>query len=160
MLWPLDFYGIPVLCHSYACQDFGPDSVLDIRNFLVLKQSTVLVVQRNAVYARVHMALKTIRESTDEIQRFVSEYLRTPLGEPVKEERKKNKVELWIDQFSKQTTTLPAPLPHEKVERLEKYLDNLEEQLVHLSALLYDHRIEEAVGNASTVLQSAQFTQQ
>jgi hypothetical protein len=118
------------------------------------------MVQRNAVYARLHMALKTIKESTDHVQQFISDYLRTPLGEQVKGEKKKNKVELWIDKFYKKTTALPAPLPHEKVERLESYLTTLEDQLVQVSALLYDHQIQHALGNASTVMQSALFTQE
>ncbi|XP_024397913.1 uncharacterized protein [Physcomitrium patens] len=115
--------------------------------------------RRNAVYARMHVALKTIRESTDNIQAFISEHLRTPMGEEVKGEKKKNKVELWIDKFYKKTTALPAPLPHEKMERLENYLSTLEDQLVQLSSLLYDHQIKDALGNASTVMQSALFTQ-
>lgn len=115
--------------------------------------------QRNAVYARVHMALKSIRESTESIQDFVSKYLRTPLGNPVKGEKKRNRLELWIDKLYNESTNLPTPLPHEKVERLENYLDNLEEQLVDLAALLYDHKIQDAVGNSSTVMQSALFTQ-
>lgn len=118
------------------------------------------LVQRNAVYARVHMALKTLKESTDSIQEFVSEFLRTPLGKHVRGEKEKNKVELWIDKFYKKRTALPAPLPHEKVERLENYLNTLEDQLVQLSALLYDYQIQDALGNASTVLQSALFTQE
>ena len=112
------------------------------------------MVQRNAVYARVHMALKTIKKSTDNIQQFVSDFLRTPLGERVKG-KEKTKAELWIDKFYKKTTALPAPLPHEEVERLESYLSTLEDQLVQLSALLYDHQIEDALGNASTIMQSA-----
>lgn len=118
------------------------------------------MVQRNAVYARVHMALKTIKESTDHVQQFISDHLRTPLGEDVKGEKKKNKVELWIDKFYKKRTALPAPLPHDKVERLESYLITLEDQLVQVSSLLYDHQIQDALGNASTVMQSALFTQE
>ena len=120
----------------------------------------VRMVQRNAVFARLHMALKTIKESTDHVQQFISDYLRTPLGEEVKGEKKKNKVELWIDKFYKKLTTLPTPLPHEKVERLENYLTTLEDQLVQVSALLYDHQIQYALGNASTIMQSALFTQE
>lgn len=115
--------------------------------------------QRNAVYALVHMALKTIKESTDDIQQFVSDYLRTPLGNTVRGEKEKNKVELWIDKFYTKRTALPAPLPHEKVERLENYLSTLEDQLVQLSALLYDHQIQDALGNASTIMQSVLYTQ-
>jgi hypothetical protein len=118
------------------------------------------VHQRNAVYARVHVALKHIRESTEKVQAFVSKFLETPLGNPVKGEKKKSKAELWIDKFYKQTTTLPAPLPHKKVERLESYLDHLEQQLVQLSSLLYDHRLQDAVNNASGIMQSVFYTQE
>ncbi|CBI22821.3 unnamed protein product, partial [Vitis vinifera] len=64
---------------------------------------------------------------------------------------KKNKssTELWLEKFYKKKTNLPEPLPHELVERLEKFLDNLEEELVDLSYLLYDHRLQDAHLNSS-----------
>ena len=37
---------------------------------------------------------------------------------------------------------------------------NLEEQLVDLSSLLYDHRLQEAHLNSSEIFQSSIFTQQ
>lgn len=37
---------------------------------------------------------------------------------------------------------------------------SLEEQLVDLSSLLYDHRLQEAHMNSSEILQSSLFTQQ
>ena len=57
------------------------------------------------------------------VQNFASEYLKTPLGEPVKDKKNKTRTELWVEKFYKKTTTLPEPFPHELVERLEKYLD-------------------------------------
>ena len=57
------------------------------------------------------------------VQSFASEYLKTPLGEPVKGKRNKSSTELWLEKFYKKTTNLPEPFPHELVERLEKYLD-------------------------------------
>uniref|UniRef100_A0A7I4FQ67 DUF7906 domain-containing protein n=1 Tax=Physcomitrium patens TaxID=3218 RepID=A0A7I4FQ67_PHYPA len=146
----------PILDWLWACghHPFGPFSNTSSVSHLLRDTA-----RRNAVYARVHVALKTIRQSTDNIQEFVSDFLRTPLGEEVKGEKEKNKVELWIDKFYKKRTSLPAPVPHEKVERLENYLSTLEDQLVQLSSLLYDHQIQDALGNASTIMQSAHFTQ-
>ncbi|CAK9871609.1 unnamed protein product [Sphagnum jensenii] len=146
----------PVLDWLWASghQPFGPFS--NTSSVSQLLRDTAL---RNAVYARVHVALKHIRESTEKVQAFVSKFLETPLGNPVKGEKKKSKAELWIDKFYKQTTTLPAPLPHKKVERLESYLDHLEQQLVQLSSLLYDHRLQDAVNNASAIMQSVFYTQ-
>lgn len=146
----------PVLSWLWASghHPFGPFSNTSTVSHLLRDTA-----RRNAVYARVHMALKTIKESTDHIQDFISDYLRTPLGDEVKGEKQKNKVELWIDKFYKKRTALPAPLPHDKVERLENYLSTLEDQLVQVSSLLYDHQIQHALGNASTVMQSALFTQ-
>ncbi|RVW69402.1 hypothetical protein CK203_059807 [Vitis vinifera] len=60
---------------------------------------------------------------------FAAEYLKTPLGEPVKGKKNKSSTELWLEKFYKKKTNLPEPLPHELVERLEKFLDNLEEEL-------------------------------
>lgn len=62
------------------------------------------------------------------VQNFASEYLKTPLGEPVKDKKNKTKTELWVEKFYKKTTTLPEPFPHELVERLEKYLDVSDKQ--------------------------------
>lgn len=57
------------------------------------------------------------------VQGFASDYLKTPLGEPVKGKKNKSSTELWLEKFYKKTTNLPEPFPHELVERLEKYLD-------------------------------------
>nr|TKS03030.1 hypothetical protein D5086_0000158210 [Populus alba] len=84
---------------------------------------------------------------------------KSPPGEPVKG-KNKTTTKLWLEKFYQKTTNLPEPFPHELAERLEKYLDRLEEQLVDLSSLLYDHRLQEAHLNSSEVLQSALFTHQ
>ncbi|URE33022.1 hypothetical protein MUK42_17823 [Musa troglodytarum] len=94
------------------------------------------------------------------VQSFAAEHLKTPLGEPVKGKKKKSGTELWVEKFYKKTTNLPEPFPHELVERLEEYLDKLEEKLVDLSSLLYDHQLEDAYQNSSDILQSTIFTQQ
>lgn len=57
------------------------------------------------------------------VQTFASEYLKTPLGEPVKGKKNKSTTELWLEKFYKKTTNLPEPYPHELIDRLEKYLD-------------------------------------
>lgn len=57
------------------------------------------------------------------VQTFVAEYLKTPLGEPVKGKKEKSNTELWLEKFYKKTTNLPEPFPHELVDRIEKYLD-------------------------------------
>ncbi|KAL9817712.1 hypothetical protein AtNW77_Chr4g0291511 [Arabidopsis thaliana] len=118
------------------------------------------VALRNTIYARVDSALRKIRETSEAVQNFASEYLKTPLGEPVKDKKNKTKTELWVEKFYKKTTTLPEPFPHELVERLEKYLDTVEEQLVDLSSLLYDHKLYDAHLNSSEILQTTMFTQQ
>ncbi|XP_010451464.1 PREDICTED: uncharacterized protein LOC104733595 [Camelina sativa] len=77
-----------------------------------------------------------------------------------KDIKNKTKTELWVEKFYKKTTTLPEPFPHELVERVEKYLDTVEEQLVDLSSLLYDHKLYDAHLNSSEILQTTMFTQQ
>lgn len=57
------------------------------------------------------------------VQAFAGEFLKTPLGEPVKDKKNKTTTELWLEKFYKKTTHLPEPFPHELVEKLEKYLD-------------------------------------
>jgi len=105
--------------------------------------------QRNSIYARVDSVLRKIRETSEVIcthlsyvymllvylimdpgqffaqtvQGFAAEYLKTPLGEPVKGKKEKSTTELWLEKFYKKTTNLPEPFPHELVERLEKYLN-------------------------------------
>ncbi|KAJ8623419.1 hypothetical protein MRB53_031948 [Persea americana] len=138
-----------------GCHPFGPFS-----NASQVSQMLQDVALRNTIYARVDSALRRIRDTSEAVQAFAGEYLRTPLGEPVKGQKKKSGTELWLEKFYKKTTNLPEPFPHELVERLEKYLDNLEEQLVDLSSLLYDHRLEDAHLNSSEILQSTIFTQQ
>lgn len=57
------------------------------------------------------------------VQTFAAEYLKTPLGEPVKGKKEKSSTDFWLEKFYKKTTNLPEPFPHELVDRLEKYLD-------------------------------------
>ncbi|KAJ4912377.1 hypothetical protein Rs2_06998 [Raphanus sativus] len=138
-----------------GCHPFGPFS-----NVSQMSQMLQDVALRNTIYARVDSALHKIRETSEAVQNFASEYLKTPLGEPVKDKKNKTKTELWVEKFYKKTTTLPEPFPHELVERLEKYLDSVEEQLVDLSSLLYDHKLYDAHLNSSEILQTTMFTQQ
>ncbi|XAR56982.1 hypothetical protein NMG60_11024971 [Bertholletia excelsa] len=138
-----------------GCHPFGPFS-----NTSQVSQMLQDVALRNAIYARVDAALHRIRETSESVQTFAAEYLKTPLGEPVKGKKNKSSTELWVEKFYKKTTNLPEPFPHELVERLEKYLDNLEEQLVDLSSLLYDHRLQDANLNSTDILQNSIFTQQ
>ncbi|WZY84940.1 hypothetical protein YC2023_031324 [Brassica napus] len=138
-----------------GCHPFGPFS-----NISQMSQMLQDVALRNTIYARVDSALHKIRETSEAVQNFASEYLKTPLGEPVKDKKNKTRTELWVEKFYKKTTTLPEPFPHELVERLEKYLDTVEEQLVDLSSLLYDHKLYDAHLNSSEILQTTMFTQQ
>ncbi|KAI7749734.1 hypothetical protein M8C21_015589 [Ambrosia artemisiifolia] len=137
-----------------GCHPFGPFS-----NASRVSQLLQDVALRNTIYARVDSALHRIRETSESVQAFAGEYLRTPLGEPVKGKKNKTTTELWIEKFYKKETNLPEPFPHELVDRLEKYLDGLEEQLVDLSSLLYDHRLQEANVNSTEILQSSILTQ-
>ncbi|XP_021774282.1 uncharacterized protein LOC110738217 isoform X2 [Chenopodium quinoa] len=147
----------PVLNWLWAvgCHPFGPFS-----NTSRISQMLHDVAQRNTIYAHVDSALRRIRDTSQAVQAFAGDYLKTPLGEPVKGKKNKSTTELWVEKFYKKTTHLPEPFPHELVERLEKYLDVLEEQLVDLSSLLYDHRLQEAHFNSTEILQSSMFTQQ
>lgn len=138
-----------------GCHPFGPFS-----NTSQVSQILQDVALRNTIYARVDSALRKIRETSETVQTFAAEYLKTPLGEPVKGKKNKSTTELWVEKFYKKTTNLPEPFPHELVERLENFLDNLEEQLVDLSSSLYGHRLQEAHLNSSEILQSSIFTQQ
>lgn len=138
-----------------GCHPFGPFS-----NTSQVSQMFQDVALRNTIYARVDAALHRIRDTSETVEAFAAEYLKTPLGEPVKGKKNKSRTDLWLEKFYRKTTHLPEPFPHELVERLEKYLDSLEEQLVDLSSLLYDHRLQDAHLNSSEVLQSSIFTQQ
>ncbi|KAL8484817.1 hypothetical protein ACS0TY_027201 [Phlomoides rotata] len=138
-----------------GCHPFGPFS-----NTSQISQLLRDIALRNSVYARVDSALHRIRDTSEAVQVFAAEHLKTPLGEPVKGKKNKSSTELWLEKFYKKKTNLPEPFPHELVERLEKYLDSLEEQLVELSSLLYDHRLQDANLNSSEILQSSMFTQQ
>lgn len=140
---------------STGCHPFGPFS-----NTSQISQMLHDVALRSMIYARVDAALRKIRDTSETVQSFASEYLKTPLGEPVKGKKNKSSTELWVEKFYKKTTKLPEPFPHELVDRLEKYLDRIEEQLVDLSSSLYDHRLTDAHTNSSEILQSATFTQQ
>ncbi|XP_076960027.1 uncharacterized protein LOC143636270 [Bidens hawaiensis] len=137
-----------------GCHPFGPFS-----NASKISQLLQDVALRNTIYARVDSALHRIRETSESVQAFAGEYLRTPLGEPIKGKKNKTTTELWIEKFYKKETNLPEPFPHELVEKLEKYLDGLEEQLVDLSSLLYDHRLQDANVNSTEILQNSIFTQ-
>ncbi|KAJ4825238.1 hypothetical protein Tsubulata_039371 [Turnera subulata] len=138
-----------------GCHPFGPFS-----NASTISKMLHDVALRNTIYARVDSALHKIRDMSEVVQTFAAEYLKTPLGEPVKGKKNKTTTELWLEKFYRKTTNLPEPFPHELVERLEKYLDSLEEQLVDLSSLLYDHRLQDAHLNSSEILQSSIFTHQ
>ncbi|CAA0829411.1 Unknown protein [Striga hermonthica] len=138
-----------------GCHPFGPFS-----NISRISELLRDVALRNTIYARVDSALHRIRETSEAVQAFASEHLKTPLGELVKGKKNKSTTELWLEKFYKKKTNLPEPFPHELVERLEKYLDSLEEQLVDLSSFLYDHRLQDAQANSSEILQSSIFTQQ
>ncbi|CAI9118894.1 OLC1v1020521C1 [Oldenlandia corymbosa var. corymbosa] len=140
---------------SAGCHPFGPFS-----NTSGISQMLQDVALRNSIYARVDSALHRVRETSEAVQAFASDYLKTPLGEPVKGRRNKTSTELWMEKFYKKTTSLPEPIPHELVERLEKYLDTLAEQLVDLASQLYDHRLQDANLNSTQILQSSIFTQQ
>ncbi|CAA3007401.1 uncharacterized protein LOC111388286 isoform X1 [Olea europaea subsp. europaea] len=140
---------------AVGCHPFGPFS-----NTSQISQMLRDVALRNTIYSLVDSALHRIRDTSEAVQAFTADYLKTPLGEPVKGKKNKSSTELWLEKFYKKTTNLPEPFPHELVERLEKYLDSLEEQLVDLSSLLYDHRLQEAHLNSSEILQSSIFTQQ
>ncbi|KAK9933989.1 hypothetical protein M0R45_021157 [Rubus argutus] len=103
-----------------GCHPFGPFS-----NTSKVSQMLQDVALRNSIYARVDSALHKIRDTSEAVQIFAAEYLKTPL-----------------------------------VDRLENFLNSLEEQLVDLSSSLYGHRLQEAHLNSSEILQSSIFTQQ
>ncbi|KAL6193627.1 hypothetical protein ACLB2K_034711 [Fragaria x ananassa] len=138
-----------------GCHPFGPFS-----NTSQVSQMLQDVALRNSIYARVDSALHKIRDTSEAVQTFAAEYLKTPLGEPVKGKKNKTTTELWVEKFYKKTTNLPEPFPHELVDRLENFLNNLEDQLVDLSSSLYGHRLQDAHLNSSEILQSSIFTQQ
>ncbi|MCO5582490.1 hypothetical protein L7F22_036387 [Adiantum nelumboides] len=147
----------PVLNWLWAsgCHPFGPFS-----NHSGISQLMADNAVRTGIYARVDKALRNVREMTENIQAFTSEHLKTPLGEPVKTPSKKTTAELWLDKFYKKTTNMPEPLPHELVVRVESYLDKLEEQLVELAAMLYNHQLQDAHRNSTEILRSSLYTQQ
>ncbi|VAI06434.1 unnamed protein product [Triticum turgidum subsp. durum] len=140
---------------SAGCHPFGPFS-----NSSQISQILQDVALRTTIYARVDAALRKIRDTSESVQSFASDHLKTPLGEPVKGNKNKSSTELWVEKFYKKVTTMPKPFPHGLVERLEEYLDRLEEQLVDLSSLLYDHRLVDASQNSTDILQSTIFTEQ
>ncbi|ONK67584.1 uncharacterized protein A4U43_C05F1550 [Asparagus officinalis] len=147
----------PILNWLWAtgCHPFGPFS--NSSQISLMLQDVAL---RSTIYAQVDSALRRIRETSEAVQSFAAEHLKTPLGEPVKGKKNKSSTELWLEKFYKKVTNLPEPFPHELVERLEQYLDKLEEQLVDLSSLLYDHQLDDAYQNSTDILQSTVFTQQ
>ncbi|KAI3893392.1 hypothetical protein MKW92_051887 [Papaver armeniacum] len=137
-----------------GCHPFGPFS-----NTSEVSQMLQDVALRSNVYSRVDAALNRVRDTSETVQSFAAEYLKTPFGKPVKGKKNKTSTELWVEKLYKKTTHLPEPFPHELVERLEKYLDSLEEQLVDLSSLLYDHRLKEADLNSTDILEKSMRTQ-
>lgn len=138
-----------------GCHPFGPFS-----SHSGISQLMADNALRNAIYARVDKALRNIREITETIQAFASEHLKSPLGEPVKSQSKKSTADLWLDRFYKRSTNMPEPFPHDLVVRLEGYLDKLEEQLVELSAMLYNHQLQDAHRNSTEILRTSMYTQQ
>ncbi|ONM61162.1 hypothetical protein ZEAMMB73_Zm00001d022589 [Zea mays] len=116
--------------------------------------------KRTTIYAQVNAALRKIRDTSEFVQSFASEHLKTPLEELVKGNKNKSTTELWVEKFYKKVTNLPEPFPHDLVEKLEEYLDKLEGQPVDLSSLLYDHQLIDAYQNSTDILQSTIFTQQ
>lgn len=147
----------PVLNWLWAsgCHPFGPFS-----NHSGISQLMADSAVRNSIYARVDKALRNVRDMTESIQAFTSEHLKTTLGEPVKSPSKKSTAELWLDKFYKKTTSMPEPVPHELVVRLESYLDKLEEQLVELAGMLYNHQLQDAHQNSTEILRTSMYTQQ
>ncbi|KAF2938931.1 hypothetical protein DAI22_03g153900 [Oryza sativa Japonica Group] len=101
-----------------GCHPFGPFS-----NSSKISQILQDVALRTTIYAQVDAALHKIRDTSEFVQSFASEHLKTPLGEPVKGKQNKSNTELWVEKFYKKVTTMPEPFPHELVERLEEYLD-------------------------------------
>ncbi|KAK3418231.1 hypothetical protein EUGRSUZ_H04185 [Eucalyptus grandis] len=84
-----------------GCHPFGPFSSTS-------KVSQMLkdVALRNTIYARVDAALRKIRDTSEVVQGFASEYLKTPLGEPVKGKKSKSSTELWLEKFYKKSLSL------------------------------------------------------
>uniref|UniRef100_F6H6Y9 DUF7906 domain-containing protein n=1 Tax=Vitis vinifera TaxID=29760 RepID=F6H6Y9_VITVI len=62
---------------SVGCHPFGPFS-----NTSQMSQMLQDVALRNAIYARVDSALHRIRDTSEYVQTFAAEYLKTSLGEP------------------------------------------------------------------------------
>ncbi|KAK3188293.1 hypothetical protein Dsin_027854 [Dipteronia sinensis] len=93
----------------------------------------VIPVCRNTIYARVDSALRRIRETSESVQAFAAEYLK------------------------KKTSRRACEGQEEQVKNRAM---SLEEQLVDLSSLLYDHRLQDAHLNSSEILQSTMFIQQ
>ncbi|AQK49492.1 hypothetical protein ZEAMMB73_Zm00001d049053 [Zea mays] len=81
------------------------------------------VTLRTTIYAQVNAALRKIRDTSEFVQSFASEHLKTPLEELVKGNKNKSTTELWVEKFYKKVTNLPEPFPHDLVEKLEEYLD-------------------------------------
>ncbi|MFS7911319.1 hypothetical protein Hanom_Chr02g00116731 [Helianthus anomalus] len=131
-----------------------------VKNSRLLESVFLEGVDGVTIYARVDSALHKIREISKFVEAFAGEFLRTPLGEPVKGKKNKTTTQLWLEKLYKKETNLPEPFSHELVDRLETYLDSLEEQLVDLSSLLYDHRLQDAYMNSSDILETSILTQQ
>ncbi|ONL97365.1 hypothetical protein ZEAMMB73_Zm00001d028910 [Zea mays] len=101
-----------------GCHPFGPFS-----NSSQISQILQDVALRTTIYAQVDAALRKIRDTSEFVQSFASEHLKTPLGELVKGNKNKSTTELWVEKFYKKVTNLPEPFPHDLVEKLEEYLD-------------------------------------
>ncbi|XP_073120637.1 uncharacterized protein [Henckelia pumila] len=127
---------------------FGPFS-----NTSQISQLLQDAALRNIIYARDDYALHQIRDTSEFVQAFAAEHLKTSLGEPVKSKKNKSSTELWLEKFYKNMTNLPESFLHELVDRLEKYLNSLKEPLV------YDHQLQDAHLISSQILHSSIFTQ-
>nr|CAB3496129.1 unnamed protein product [Digitaria exilis] len=148
-----------------GCHPFGPFSnssqISQILQDVALVMFSALVFNFHEMHnERKNYNLCSSRRRSSQNKRHIREHLKTPLGEPVKGNKNKSTTELWVEKFYKKVTTVPEPFPHDLVEKLEEYLDKLEEQLVDLSSLLYDHRLADAYKNSTDILQSTIFTQQ
>ncbi|XP_061989400.1 uncharacterized protein LOC133707958 isoform X2 [Rosa rugosa] len=93
---------------------FGPFS-----NTSQVSQMLQDVPLRNSIYERVDSSLHKIRDTSEAVQTFAAEYLKTPLGEPMKGRKNKTSTGLWVEKSYKKTTNLPEPFSHELVARLE-----------------------------------------
>ncbi|PWZ27838.1 hypothetical protein Zm00014a_027378 [Zea mays] len=159
-LWAVGYHLFGPFSNSSQISQILQDvALLKVENLFMLPM--VCIVHRELQFMLKSMLLfAKIRDTSEFVQSFASEHLKTPLGELVKGNKNKFTTELWVEKFYKKVTNLPEPFPHDLVEKLEEYLDKLEGQPVDLSSLLYDHRLVDAYQNSTDILQSTIFTQQ